>query len=114
MSKQRQMFAPFQASRNGASGRSKSWLKDITNASPPTLLDADVESREVMVKLARLPAVIIVNGAPVTTVVEAHVTLAKSNVWAEASVAWPNAMSRRVRPADGCKLDNRLMSERDN
>ncbi len=64
----------------GSNGRSKSSRNAKTNASPPTALGLEVESLAVMVKLARVPAVMMDSAVPETTVVDAHVVLAKSKV----------------------------------
>ena len=87
-------ISPFHASKTGPNGRSKSSRKDSTNESPPVLLAMEAESRAVMVKLARLPAVTMDRAAPDTTVVDAHVLLAKSNVWANEPNIGPDIIRR--------------------
>ncbi len=103
------MISPFQASKNGPKGRSKSSRKDKTNESPPVLRAVEVESRAVMVKLALLPAVIMDNAPPVTTLVDAHVMLVKSNVWANELNICPNNISRHAELETSCELDNRFI-----
>jgi hypothetical protein len=70
----------------------------------------EAASRAVMVKLPRLPAVIIDRATPLTTVVDAHVELAKSNVWADERDIHPNTISRDARPDTDCKMDGRFIS----
>lgn len=102
-------ISPFQASKKGPKGRSKSSRKDNTNESPPALLVMEVESRAVMVKLARFPAVIIDRATPVTTEVDAHVMLAKSKDCANECEISPNMTSRHTRPGIDCKPDRRFI-----
>ena len=78
--KESQSAAPFHVSMTGSNGRSKSSRNAKTNASPPTPRALEVESLAVMVKLEREPAVMIDSAIPETTVVDAHVVLAKSKV----------------------------------
>jgi len=100
-----QSAAPFHVSRTGSNGRSKSSRNAKTNASPPTPLALEVESLAVMVKLARVPAVMMDSAVPETTVVDAHVVLAKSKVCAKDNVARCDASSSHATPQANRKAD---------
>ena len=100
---------PFHASRTGSKGRWKSSCNETTKKSPPTLLGLDDESRAVIVKLARVPAVIIDRATPETTVVDEHVSLTKTDVWVNAREASPNNTRQTYTEATG-RQSMRLIS----
>jgi len=74
------------------------------------LLALEVESRAVIVKLARVPAVMIDRAPPVATVADAHVLLGKAKVCAAARDLCSNATRRHANPKANRKLESRFIS----